>query len=355
VAIEVFEGNTSDPKTLESQIEKLQRRFGLTRVVLVGDRGMITNKRIDETFRPVEGLDWITALRSEAIRELVGQGIVQPSLFDDYGLAEAKSPDFPGERLIVCFNPLLADERARKREELLTATAQDLEKIAQATRRDKRPLRGKDKIGERVGRVIGKRKMAKHFVWKATDDTFTYRRNEESIAHERQLDGLYVIRTSVPADVMSSEETVRAYKSLSQVEQAFRSLKQIDLKVRPIYHRTANRVRAHVFLCMLAYYAEWHMRRDLAPLLFDDHERDDAESLRACVVAPAPRSDAAKSKDKTRRTETDGAVHSFQSLLNDLATLTKNRVRTMDGHEFHLLSQPTPTQRAALERLGVTP
>jgi hypothetical protein len=353
LSVQVFSGNTSDPNTLASQIRKVRQRFSLSRVVLVGDRGMITSKRIEQELRGVDGLDWISALRSSDIRKLVDQGIVQPTLFDDYGLAEVSSDDFPGERLMVCKNPLLADERARKREELLQVMERDFEKIAAATRREKRALRGKDTIGQRVGRVIERRKMAKHFILEIAEHSFTYRRDEQSIADEARLDGLYVVRTSVPADVLSGEGAVRAYKSLSQVERAFRSLKTVDLKVRPIYHRRDDRVRAHVFLCMLAYYVEWHMRQALAPLLFDDHDRLTAESARPTMVAPAQRSTAAKNKDATHRTEDDLPVQSFQSMLKDLATLTKNQVRTSTGQEFHMLSTPTPSQRAVLDRLHV--
>lgn len=357
VAIEVFEGNTGDPKTLASQIEKIRKRFGIQRVVLVGDRGMITTKRIDEEFREVDGLDWITALRAASIKKLAEQKVVQPSFFDHRDLVEVSSPDYPGERLIVCRNPLLAEERARKRKELLEATQKKLDEIVAATQRQKNRLKGKEKIALRVGKNINRYKMAKHFILKFTEESFSYCRNEKKIAEEAALDGLYVIRTSVPQEALGAESTVRAYKDLSKVERAFRSLKTVDLKIRPIYHHQEDRVRAHVFLCMLAYYVEWHMRQRLAPILFDDENRESAESLRGSIVAPAQRSPKAKRKDLTKRTEDDRPVHSFRTLLEDLGTLAKNRVRTQGKHpcEFYLLTRATDLQRHAFELLGVSP
>jgi hypothetical protein len=353
IATEVFDGNTADPATVATQIAKLRERFGLERVILVGDRGMLTSARIREELADVDGLDWITALRSEAIRKLVNAGDVDRSLFDERDLAEITSPDFPGERLVVCRNPLLADERARKREDLLRATEKELDKIVAATRRAARPLKGKEAIGLRVGKVLGKRKVGKHFVLTITDDGFAYRRDDAKIAAEANLDGLYVIRTSVEAKAMTAEETVAAYKSLSSVERAFRSLKTVDLKVRPIHHWLARRVRAHVFLCMLAYYVEWHMRRALAPILFDDDDRLGAEVKRRSVVAPAQRSDSALRKDRTKRTPDGDPVHSFRTLLDDLATLTKNRVRS-GAATFDLLATPTAVQSQAFRLLQLT-
>ena len=271
VAVEVFAGNTADPATVGAQVDKLRRRFGFSRVVLVGDRGMLTEARIREDVRPV-GLDWISALRGPAVRSLVESGAVQLSLFDETDLVEIRSDEYPGERLMVCRNPLLAEQRARKREELLKATEALLEPIVAATKREKWRLKGQDKIGVRVGKVIGKYKMAKHFELKIGEASFGYRRKPESIAAEAALDGLYVVRTSLAQRQLDAEGAVRAYKRLSAVERAFRSLKTVDLKVRPVFHRTAERVRAHVLLCMLAYYVEWHMRRALAPLLFDDED-----------------------------------------------------------------------------------
>jgi transposase len=355
VATEVFEGNTGDPRTLSRQIEKIRARFGLQRVVLVGDRGMLTTRRIDEELRDIEGLDWITALRADAIRKLAEQDIVQPELFDQRDLAEVHSPDYPGERLIVCRNPALGHERARKREELLQATEEDLEKIAAATRRSKRQLKGKEKIGLKIGKVLHRRKMAKHFILDIGEESFAYRRDEAKIAEEAALDGFYVVRTSVPEACLGAESTVRAYKDLAKVERAFRSMKTVDLKVRPIYHWLDDRVRAHVFLCMLAYYVEWHMREQLRPMLFDDEDREGAEALRASIVAPAQRSDAARKKDLTKRTEDGSPVHSFQTLLDDLGTLAKNRVRPRNAAdaEFYMLTVPTDVQRQAFDLLKV--
>ena len=354
VAVEVFEGNTADPATVGAQLEKLRRRFGLERVVLVGDRGMLTEARIREEVAPA-GLDWITTLRAPAIRELVSSGAVQRSMFDDTDLAEIRCDAYPGERLIVCRNERLAGERAHKREALLQATEALLAPIVAATQREKRRLKGKETIALRVGKVIAKYKMAKHFELDITETSFTYRRNADAIAAEAALDGLYIVRTSVPATELDAEQTVRAYKGLSAVERAFRSLKTVDLKVRPIYHYAAARVRAHVFLCMLAYYVEWHMRQRLKPLLFDDEEREVAEAARASVVAPAEVSPSAQDKARRKRTASGESVHSFRTLLDDLATMTKNRVvAPLAGAEpFELITRPTAQQRRAFKLLGV--
>ena len=356
VAVEVFDGNTSDPTTLAPQIEKLRQRFGLDSVVLVGDRGLLTSARIREEVSPVAGLSWISALRGPAIRKLVRQGAIELSLFDERDLAEITSPDYPGERLMVCRNPLLADQRARKRNELLAATEKEFAKIEAATQRDKRPLRGAAKIGMRVGRVANKYKVAKHFEITIRDDSFTYARKHEQIQAEAALDGLYVIRTDVPTEQMSAEQTVRNYKSLSLVERAFRSLKTIDLKVRPIYHRKAERVRAHVLLCMLAYYVEWHMRQALAPMLFDDHDRQAAQAQRRSVVAPATRSPAARDKAAAKRTPDGFPVQSFNDLLAHLGTIVKNQIRrrgAADDETFFMTTTPNPVQRRALELLAL--
>jgi transposase len=355
VAIEVFAGNTSDTKTLGSQIKKVRRRFGIERVVFVGDRGMITSKRIDEELRDVEGLDWITALRADNIKVLASQGTIQPSLFDERDLAEVESPDYPGERLVVCRNPALAEERARKRTELLAATEKLLNKIVEATKRKRTPLRGEAKIGLRVGRVINRHKMSKHFILEIGAASFSYKRDEPAITEEAALDGIYVIRTSVKPEAFTSQEAVKAYKDLSKVERAFRSIKTVDLKVRPIFHWLDDRIRAHVFLCMLAYYVEWHMRRKLATILFDDHEREEAEATRASVVAPAPRSEAARKKDADKKTVDGLPVLSFRSLLEHMGTMAKNRVRPAadSSLEFFEVTQATPVQRRAFELLGV--
>src|SRR5712691_11901991 len=327
VAVEVFEGNTGDPKTLPAQIKKIRERFGIARVVLVGDRGMLTAARLREDLRPIEGLDWITALRAPAIQALAAGGTLQLSLFDQQDLAEITHPDYPGERLIVCKNPLLAEERARKRGELLEATERELAQIATATHRATRPLRGQAEIALRIGKVLGRRKVGKHFTLEITDTSFRAARDEAAIAREAALDGLYVIRTPVDAARLPAAEVVRAYKRLAHVERAFRSLKTIDLKVRPIHHRKADRVRAHVWLCTLAYYVEWHMRQALQSILFDDDDPAAGEARRRSIVAPARRSPRAEVKAATKRTDDGLPVHSFRTLVADLATLTKNRVQ----------------------------
>jgi transposase len=354
VAVEVFEGNIGDPQTLASQVKKLRERFGIERLVLVGDRGMITDARIREDLVTVEGVDWITALRTPAIRKLVESRSLQLSLFDKKDLAEITDPAYPGERLIVCKNPLLAEERARKRSELLAATEKDLRQIKTATERGRHPLRGQKNIALRVGKALGRYKVGKHFVLTITDQKFDFKRDQRAIDEEASLDGFYVIRTSVGADRLDAVQTVRTYKQLSRVERAFRSLKTVDLHVRPIYHHSADRVRAHVWLCMLAFYVEWHMRRDLAPLLFDDHQKAEGEMRRASVVAPAQRSHAADAKAQTKRTEDGQPVHSFQSLLRDLATIVKNSVEPKAGDPFDVVTRPTALQSAALKLLRVS-
>jgi hypothetical protein len=355
VAVEVFKGNTGDPMTLASQLHKLKERFGLSRVVLVGDRGMITEARIREELKPVQGLDWVTALRAPTIRQLVEAGEIQLSLFDERDRAEIQSSEYPDERLIVCRNPFLAEERAQKREALLQATERELDKIVAATGRTKRRLKGQDRIGLRVGKVLNRFKVGKHFILTITEESFSYQRDAVRIAEEAALDGIYVIRTSVSKEELDTEEIVRAYKDLTGVERAFRSYKTVDLKVRPIYHYLANRVRAHVFLCMLAYYIEWHMRKALAPLLFDDHDKASGQALRGSVVAPAEPSPKAQRKAQTKRTEEGLPVHSFQTLLADLATIIKNRIQPkIPGVEaFDQVTRPTPLQQQALDLLRV--
>jgi hypothetical protein len=354
VAIEVFEGNTADPMTLGSQVQKLKTRFGLERVVVVGDRGMITSARIDADLDPA-GLDWITALRAPKIQELAKGGPLQLSLFDHRDLAEIASPDYPGERLIACRNPLLAAERRRKRDALLAASERDLGRIKLAVERKRAPLRGEAAIGLAVGAVLDKHKMGKHYELTITDTSLAYRRTQATIAAEALLDGIYVIRTNVPAAALTAEQTVGAYKSLAQVERAFRSLKTVDLEIRPVFHWTAPRVRAHVLLCMLAYYVEFHMRSRLAPILFDDHDRAAAAAERKSIVAPAQRSPAAKRKAASRRTDDGWPVHSFRSLIDDLATLCLNKVSLPSNqrYRFDLPTKPTPLQARAFELLGV--
>src|SRR6202035_1830033 len=334
VAIEVFAGSTADPATLTSQVIKLKERFGLDHVVLVGDRGMITQARITEDLKAA-GLNWITALRAPAIKALLDGGALQMSLFTpapakagDRDMAGITSPEFPGERLIVCRSRALAAERARKREDLLAATERDLARIAAAVARKRQPLRGKAEIGLEIGAVLDKHKMAKHFALDIADTRFSFARKTAEITMEAALDGLYVVRTSLPAAALDDTATVRSYKSLSLVERAFRCIKTVDLQIRPIYHWLADRVRAHVFVCMLAYYLEWHMRQRLAPMLYDDTDKDAGEAQRSSIVAKAERSPAAVTKQTTGRTEDGLPVHSFRTLLDDLATLTRNTLVT---------------------------
>lgn len=356
VAVEVFEGNTGDPKTLGSAVEKLRERFGLERVVLVGDRGMITSARIREDLeRGAGGLDWITALRAPQVQALRDAGSLQLSLFDERDLAEIRSPAFPQERLIACRNPLLAEERARKRGELLAATERELTKVRAATERARKPLRGKAEIGLRVGRVLGRFKMKKHFRLEITETSFSFERDQDRIDREAALDGIYIVRTTVPDEVLSADRVVESYKGLSVVERAFRCLKTVDLKVRPIHHRLEERVRSHVLLCMLAYYVEWHMRRALAPLLFDDDDREAARAERRSIVAPAQRSPRARRKAATKRTDDGAPVHSFRTLLDDLATVAKNRIQPKlpSAPAFDVITRPTPLQQRAFDLLGV--
>jgi transposase len=355
VAVEVFEGNVADSTTLKSQIKKLQDRFSLKQVVLVGDRGMLTQARIHEEFKDTEGLDWITALRGTQVQQLFTSGVLKLSLFDSTDWIEIRSDAYPNERLIACRNAALATRRTHKRAELLHATEQELDRIVAATSREKNPLTGKAAIGVRVGKVINHFKMAKHFRIEITDERFHYERDANSIATEAQIDGIYVIRTSVKAQLLAAEEAVRAYKSLSLVEQAFRSYKSVDLRVRPIFHHLADRVKAHIFLCMLAYHVEWHMRATLAPLLFDEDDFQQAESKRHSVVAPAQRSDQALLKAQSKQTWDGFPVHSFQSLLADLATVVKNHIQPtpMPAIAFDKITQPTPLQQKALDLLGL--
>src|SRR5216684_514548 len=354
VAIEVFQGNTGDPKTVASQVSKVKDRFGLTRVVLVGDRGMLTAARLREDIRPAD-LDWITALRAPQVKKLVRDGALQLTLFDQVDLAEISHPDYPGERLVACKNPFLEAERARKRESLLAATEADLEKIAAACARARRPLRGKDKIALRTGKVLNRRKVAGHFTIEITDDHLSYARNQDSITAEAALDGIYVLRTSVEPGDLDSSEIVSSYKALAQVERAFRAF-GTDLDIRPIRHHTETRVRAHVFLRMLSYYITWHMHDRLAPLLFTDDDKAAAKATRPSPVAPAARSPRALAKAAAKRTEGNLPVHSLDSLLADLATICLNQIQPADPAlpSFQLVTTPTPQQRRALELLGVS-
>jgi len=353
VAVEVFKGSTGDPTTVGAQVTKLKQRFGLTHVAVVGDRGMLTKARIKEDLRPAE-LDWITALRGPAIRALISQGAIQPTLFDETDMAEITSPDYPGERLIACYNPFLEADRARKRAELLAATEAELAKIAAATRRARRPLRGKDAIGLAVGKVINKKKVAKHFIVDITQEGLAWRRDEQKITDEAALDGIYVIRTSLPTSALGTGAAVESYKALENVERVFRGL-NTDLLIRPIRHRLEDRVRAHVLIRLLAYYVTWHMQQRLAPILFKDDDPAAGKATRPSPVAPARRSPAALAKTATKATTSGGPVHSFATLLDDLATIAANSIQPAGGlPAFTVITTPTPLQRQALELLGVS-
>jgi hypothetical protein len=347
VSVEVFPGNTADPAAFTKLVDRVRTRFKLDKLVLVGDRGMITSARV-EALRELGGLGWVTCLRASQIATLAQADKVQLSLFDQANVAEITHPDFPGERLVCCRNPALATERARKRTELLAATEAELAKVARQVERGR--LVGADKIGLRVGKVVGRYKMAKHFQLHITDTQFAYTRRAEQIAAEAALDGIYIIRTSVAADQLDTTSVVEAYKRLANVERDFRSLKTIDLHVRPIHHHLADRVRAHVLVCMLACYLLWHLRRALAPLTFTDAHPPE----RADPVAPAQRSPAAQAK-ASRQQLTDGTTaHSLRTLLDHLATLTRNQTHFTDPGTpqpatVELLATPTPLQRRAFE------
>ena len=354
VAVETYAGNTGDPSTVADQVEKLRKWFGLTRVVLVGDRGMLTQARIEELKRHPQ-LGWISALRSEAIQALVEQGAVQLSLFDARNLAEITSDLYPGERLMVCHNPLLAEDRKRTRNELLDATEKALAKIAaEVRRRTNKPFKAAE-IGVKIGKAINRFKVGKHFVLDIQDGHFTFARNAERIARETRLDGIYVIRTSEATQALGAEDTVRAYKSLAQVEQAFRCLKNLDLRIRPIHHRTVDHVKAHIFLCMLAYYVEWHMRKALTSVLFQDEELDAARWTRDPVAQAQP-SETVQRKKRTKQTPDGWPVHSFQSLMDELATRCRNTCRLGQGKDaarFTTLTEPTDFQRHLFGLLGL--
>jgi hypothetical protein len=357
IAVEVVKGNTADPATVAAQVTKLKERFGIAHVAWVGDRGMLTSARIAQVLKP-QGMDWVSSLRAPQIAQLAAEhGPFQPSLFDERNLLEVTSEHFPGERLLVCRNPLLAEERARKRAELLAATEVELAKIAAATQRTRQPLRGQQAIALRVGRVIDRFHMAKHLALTITDTTLAWTRKDEAIAAEAALDGLYVIRTSVSAQQLGAAEAVAAYKSLAHVERAFRSLKTVDLNVRPVFHYSEPRVRAHVFLCMLAYYVEWHMRQRLKPLLFDDEYLEQASASRASPVLKAVRSEHAKAKDMHRTTADGTPLHSFRTLLADLGTLAYNIAHTAlnPAAKIIITTRPTPLQQKAFALLGLNP
>ena len=357
IAVEVFAGNTADPATVGAQVTKLQERFGIERLAWVGDRGMLTSARIEQVLKPA-GMDWVSSLRAPQMAQLAAEhGPFQPSLFDERNLLELASEHFPGERLVVCRNPLLAEERARKREQLLAATEADLAKITAATLRARHPLRGEQAIALRVGRLIDRFHMAKHFELSITPSTLSVQRKHAAIAAEAALDGLYVIRTSLSTAQLDAADAVAAYKSLAHVERAFRSLKTVDLHVRPVFHYSTERVRAHVFLCMLAYYVEWHMRERLKPMLFDDEHLEEASASRASPVLKAVRSAHAKAKDARKLADDGLPLHSFRTLLQDLATLAYsiNHTHLNPQAKFILTTRPTPLQAKAFALLGLNP
>lgn len=356
LAVEVYPGNTGDPKTVPDQVEKLRERFGLQRVVLVGDRGMLTDSQL-EMLKNYPGIGWISALRGSSIRELMEKKELQMSLFDTRNLAEINSPQFPGERLIACYNPFLAEERREKRKKLIEATSKKLEKIVrEVKRRTKSPL-NKGEIGQKIGKVINSHKVGKHFTVYIEDGSFSFEQNENSIKREAHLDGIYVVRTSEPKEELSADDTVRSYKNLSRVEQAFRCIKGVELLIRPIFHREADRVRAHIFLCLLAYYVEWHMRAKLKSLLFDDEELDELRFIRDPVV-PAKPSKSAKKKKSVRKTKEGYPIHSFKTLLNELGTICKNTCRMKNKKGFPTfiqITEPTPYQAHVFDLLDLYP
>lgn len=351
VAVSVYQGNTADPLTLMPEVERLKGAFAIDRLVIVGDRGMVSQKAIDQ-IRQTDGVDWVSALKTGSIRSLVEGGQIQPDLFDERNLFELAHDDYPGERLIACRNTQLARLRAHKREDLLQATEAALAKIAASVAAGR--LAGADRIGLRIGKVISRHKMAKHIELDIRDDAFSFCRKQAQIDREAALDGIYVIRTSLPADRMDAAGCVRSYKALAQVERVFKTMKSVDLKVRPIHHRTADRVRAHIFLCVLAYYVEWHMRETWRTIMFADE--DQAAKASRDPVAPATRSTTALDKI-SRHTLDDGSpVHSFKTLLSELETLTKNRCTTIGAHStdpaFVIFATPNPTQAKALRLIN---
>ena len=355
VAVTVFEGNTSDPKTLKPQLQKLTERFGIKHGILVGDRGTLPDTQIQEHLKDLEGWDWITALRASQIRKLLSTGTLKLEQFEKRSWIEIESETYPDERLIACYNRRLAHQAGHKREELISATETALDKIVVATTRSKQRLEGEAKIGRRVGEVINRFKVAKHFELSITDTHLSYQRKSDTIEADAQLDGLYVIRTSVNGEKLSATAVVQTYKSLSLVEQAFRCIKTTDLKIRPIFHHLEARVRAHVFICFLAYYVEWHMRQKLTPILFEEDDPDGAEKLRDSIVDPAQRSKSTRKMAGSKQTPQGEPVHSFQSLLSDLATIVSSTVqpRQLSVACFDKVTKPTPVQQRAFELLEV--
>jgi transposase len=353
IAVEVFAGNTSDGATLSGQIEKVRKGWGIENVVWVSDRGILTNSKIKELVKPIEGLDYITGLTKPQIRKLAEVEVIQLGLFDQVNLVEFESEDYPDERLIACRNPFIAQKNQLQREALLEAVEKELDLIVQATQREKRALKGQDKIALRVGKILNQFKVNKYYNLEITEEGFSYQRQRELIAQETALDGVYVLRTSLESTLMDAATTVKAYKSLSQVEEAFRCYKSIDLKVRPIYHYKGDRVKAHIFLCMLAYYVEWHLKQCLAPLLFEDEEIDDG----SLNVIKASRSESAQSKERKKRNQENLPVHSFRTLLEDLGTICLNTVECTireGSYRFSKITRPTQLQQKALDLLGVS-
>lgn len=354
VAVEVYPGNTGDPTTVPDQVNKLIDKFGLKHITLVGDRGMLTQTKIS-LLKDYPGIGWLSALKGKAIQKLVDNECLQLSLFDKQNLAEISSPDYPGERLIACFNPLLKDKRSFKRTELLKATEEKLDGIKKTISRRTKKLLSKDEIGVKVGKVLNKFKMSKHYILKIEDNFFEWKRNNDAIQDETNVDGVYVIRTSEPKTKMSAEDAVRNYKSLSHVERVFQCMKGIDIRVRPIRHHTEDHVRAHILICMLAYYVEWHMRKALAPILFEDEELDEDRKTRD-PVAPAEPSESVKAKKAGKKTVDGLQVHSFNTLIQMLATRTKNRCRTKsipDAPAFYNYTEPNQLQTKAFQLLGL--
>ena len=353
IAVEVFKGNTKDSSTLVGQIDKVRNRFGIKNIIWVSDRGILTSAQINESVFPVEGLDYITGLTKPQIRQLAEAEAIQLGLFDEVNLVEFESDDYPLERLIACRNPLIAEKNSKQREVLLERVEKELEKIVAATKREKRALKGKDKIAMRVAKVLNKYKVNKYYNLEIEEKKFNYSRKAELIAQKKALDGIYILRTSVKKTVMDTASTVKAYKNLSQVEEAFRCYKSIDLKVRPIYHYKGDRVKAHIFLCMLAYYVEWHLRQRLAPFLFEDEETENKYQ----DIIKANRSEAAKLKDRKKRNKLNLPVHSFRTLLEDLGTICLNKVEcsvTSGKYIFSKITRPSQLQQEVLNLLGIS-
>ncbi len=354
VAVEVFSGNRSDATVLAKEVEKVHKKFGVKRLVWVGDRGLVSSKAIDKSIRLMEGVDWITALGSKQIKKLLQQEDVQTSLFDERGLAEIISEDYPGERLIVCKNPLLEEERRQEREELLEATCKELDKVVKATQRKRNPLCGKSNIGVSVGRVINKYKMQKHIRLYIKENSFRYEVDQQSVLAEAALDGLYVIRTSL-LDSVPSEKVVRWYKNLSHVERAFRSIKTTRLLVRPIFLRNNERIKAHIFLCMLAYYVEWHAQQLLSPMLYAEDMKEEAEVKRKTPVSPAQKSDSALRKAATHRASNGFMVHSMDTLWTSLGTICNNEIQYNNNKKtFWKKTEPNKEQKEILKLLKVS-